>query len=139
VAHGGMIAITLLCAWGCKRDTAESRDTKAPTGESAPAHTYSLEGVIRAIPAPVAEGQIVTILHQAIPDFRNVEGDVVGMMSMPMPFLLPDGFDLKSLNVGDAVKFTFVVDWKSKLPTQITSIETLPKDHKVDFQGTAAP
>ena len=73
------------------------------------------------------------IQHEAIKDFKNPDGEVIGMMSMTMPFPVGPGVSLEGIQPGDTVQFTFELRWKGKPPFQLTSIQKLPADTKLDF------
>lgn len=116
---------------GCKSKTSpEPRANEtAPIGDR-----YSVQGVVRAL--PVSDGKPLVILHQAIKDFRNQEGETVGMMAMPMPFRLPahmQGANAPKLKVGDKIAFTFTIDWKDSIPTHIVDLNKLPDDTEIVF------
>lgn len=106
---------------GCEGGAAEP----PPDGETA---SYRVRGVVRA----VGENSL-QIRHQAIPDFRDPSGDVVGMEAMSMDFALAAGVVTDELNSGDKVEFELSVDWDAPRPAVITALEELPRDTPLVF------
>lgn len=103
--------------------------------EAAPAATHTVQGVVKMWPAIAqpGNGKTVVVLHQAIPQFKDQEGNVVGMMAMPMPFTLAKGLDVAGISVGSKVEFTFGVFWKDPNPTRILAIKKLPDDTQIKY------
>jgi Cu/Ag efflux protein CusF len=54
----------------------------------------------------------VLVRHEAIPDFTDRDGKVVGMASMVMPFAVVPASLARELAVGDEVEIRFSVDWR---------------------------
>jgi Cu/Ag efflux protein CusF len=115
-------AITVVTLGGCGREPA------APAPDA-----YTVQGVVEKLPQTDGPDRSVYIHHQPIPGFRDEHGNVVGMMSMTMPFPLGPGVSLAGIAVGDPVEFTFTVSWKGRAGYQITSIRKLPAGTTVDF------
>ncbi len=106
--------------------------------ESPPAHpspdaTYQVRGEIRGV-TDGAE-RFLSIHHEAIDDFRDREGVVVGMRAMTMMFQVADGVALSGVDVGDAVSITFEVRWSGGSELQITALEELPADTVLELGG----
>jgi Cu/Ag efflux protein CusF len=95
---------------------------------------YDARGIVVALPA---DGEDLMLKHEAIPTFRNIEGELVGMNSMQMPFPLGEGVSLEGIEVGDMVAFTFEVDWDPAY--FIRSIEVLPEETELDFSAQEVP
>ena len=86
-----------------------------------------MRGVVRQI-RQVGDGKTqLSILHEAIPDFVGINGDVVGMKSMTMPFTVADSVDLTDIEPGSRVQIELSVDWNRSEPGLILSIEFLPE------------
>lgn len=97
--------------------------------------TYSVRGVIRQV-RPALDGKTqLSILHEAIPDFVGITGEVVGMKSMTMPFTVADDVDLTGFEPGSRVQIQLSVDWDRAEPGLITAIETLPEDVLLSFES----
>ena len=125
-------AITLIAL------TLPSCGSSAPTSEtpeiSEHAVAYTVRGRIFSLPDPARPAAELQIHHEELPSFMS-GGEVVGMSAMIMPF--PDiatGVSLDGLNVGQAVTFTFHVEYDpdTQMPVGmlVTAIAPLP-------QGTA--
>ncbi len=101
--------------------------------ESAPsaAQRYTVRGEIVRISA-AGEGKEISIRHEAIPDFRDRTGAVVGMMAMVMPFPVKKGLSLDGLSPGDKVRFRFAMDFAAA-KAEVESIERLPPETVLDF------
>ena len=108
------------------------RITDAP---ATPDQAYTVLGRIYNIPSggPTEEFQIA---HETIEDFVDINGNVVGMNAMIMPF--PAGtadVPLAAIAEGDKVEFTFAVDWDGDPRWVITALTILPQDAEVDLTG----
>lgn len=116
--------VSLVLAAGSLAGTlaACSRSSPAPAA-SAPVETYASRGKIVALPDP--KGALLQIHHEEIPTFKSKDGRVIGMKHMIMPFALASEAALGDLRPGDAVEFTFTIDWTRTPPQQITIIKRL--------------
>jgi hypothetical protein len=89
------------------------------------ARVYTVRGEVVAPPSPVAAGTQVLVRHEAIDDFVDATGKVVGMDAMVMPFDVAPPVAAKGLAVGDKVEIRFTMDWKGPR-LRIDRIERLP-------------
>jgi len=121
-----LVAVAALSA-GCRR--------AAPPPPVSPGDHYVARGEIARL-APPEAGPGLSIRHEAIPDFRDRTGAVVGMSSMVMHFPVAEGVSLAGLAPGDKIRFRFVMDWEATR-FEIESIEKLPPDTALDFGGAA--
>lgn len=119
-ATAALLMLTI-AAVGCGNRQAESD----ATGQAA---TYRVRGVVRS----VGDGSL-HIRHEAIPEFRDPSGDVVGMEAMSMEFALDAGVSTDGLSPGDTVAFDLSVDWDAPQPAAITALEALPADTELGF------
>lgn len=106
-------------------------------GEQAPTPDarYTTQGRVYSVRTPDSPASEFKIFHEAIPNFMNAQGQVVGMPSHPMTFpRAADGIDLDSLEVGQAVHFTFDVTWQPTATWIITELEHLPDDTRFAFE-----
>ena len=89
------------------------------------AAVYQVRGESRQL--PVAPARDLMIRHEAIPDFKDEAGKVVGMEAMTMPFTLAPGVELGGLAPGDRVEFTLEVRWDDPANlARITRLGRLP-------------
>ncbi len=113
----GLLLSTLLL--GCSSSSSGSASTTATT--------YTVKGRLESI-QPTANGYgFLNIKHEAVTDFRDEKGAVVGMEVMTMPFAYGPGIDPATLTVGGAVKMVFVMDYAAEPKLFIRSIEGLAK------------
>ena len=98
--------------------------------------TYEGRGEVTALPDPADPSTALAIRHEAIDDFADIDGDVVGMDAMTMPFPLAEGVSLAGLAPGDQVSFTLEVEWESDPPYRIARIDKLPPATPLDFRAT---
>lgn len=116
----------------------------APSGDNATAEsgdgavTYAMRGQVTALPDPADPLSDLRIRHEPVDDFVSIDGEVVGMNSMNMPFPVGSAVDVSALHVGDKVAFTMVVDWDADVPYQVTGVEVLPADTDLTW-GAAKP
>lgn len=110
-----------------------------------PAETYAMRGEIVRF-APPGEREIA-IRHEAVPDFRDASGKVVGMEAMTMPFTLAADLPkeaLSGLAPGDRIAFTLEMRWQDPREiARVTRIEKLPAGARLAWDpppaGAPAP
>lgn len=86
-------------------------------GGEAPA--YEVKGEIVQLQVPGTEGageRVVMIRHEAVPDFKNDKGEVIGMESMTMGFRAEESVSTEGLAEGDRVNFRFESRWNDGTP-----------------------
>lgn len=114
--------------------------SKPPAPERrTPDATYTVRGKVTALPDPAKKGSELRVQHEAIDDFRDRNGKVVGMGSMVMEFPPAPGVRIDKLKVGDIVELTFSVWWGETPPWEATRIVTLPADTKLEFHKANPP
>ena len=96
----------------------------------APAKRYAVRALLVSLPEQPSDE--VTLRHEAIPDFTDQSGAVVGMDSMEMPFPSAKGAPLAGLAAGDKVLATFSVDW-SQGRYAVESIKKLPHETQLEL------
>jgi Cu/Ag efflux protein CusF len=97
------------------------------------ARVYTVRGEVVAPPSPVAAGTQVLVRHEAIDDFVDATGKVVGMDPMVMPFDVAPPVAAKDLAVGDKVEIRFTMDWKGPR-LRVDRIERLPPETALRFK-----
>jgi hypothetical protein len=70
-----------------------------------------VRGEIVTLPAGGAGPRQIAVRHEAIPDFADRDGKVVGMGAMVMPFELAPGVAVEGMREGDPVELLLAVDW----------------------------
>lgn len=93
---------------------------------------YTVRGEVVQAPAPVASGAQVLVRHEAIDDFVDATGKVVGMDAMVMPFDVAPPLTAKDLAVGDKVEVRFSMDWKGPR-LRVERMERLPPGTPLRF------
>lgn len=125
----------LSLAAGCARTDGEGG--KGPDGSAA--RVYTVRGEVRQLPDPAQPGSGLYILHEAIPDFTNREGQVVGMESMTMPFPVAEEVSLEGLQRGDPVELELRVHWEASPEVQVTELRELPAGTRLDLEPPPQP
>lgn len=90
------------------------------------AATYSIKGVVKALPGNGRAANEVIIQHEAVPDYRNRSGEIVGMSAMTMPFYLRRDVSLGDIKVGDSVEFQVEAHFEPRFTEEVASIKKAP-------------
>jgi Cu/Ag efflux protein CusF len=98
---------------------------------------YEVRGEIAKLPD--ATPPQIWIRHEAIPDFRNEAGEVVGMESMTMPFSLAPGLSLEGLAPGDRIGFRLEMRWGDRAAASVARIEKLPEGTRLAWESAVEP
>lgn len=122
-ACASLAALLLLASAAC-RDSAPARLDR-----------YTVRGEIAKLPARA--GDELSVRHEAIPEFKDKGGAVVGMEPMVMGFAVGKELALAGLSPGDKVQLTFTVDWKRPALT-VERLDRLPPGTALDFGKGAA-
>jgi hypothetical protein len=99
------------------------------------AREYRVRGQVRQLPVAGDPSSSFQISHEAVDDFVDRQGEVVGMDPMVMSFPLAPGVSLAGLAVGDYIDFTLRVDWKAEPAVEIREIHKLPPETRLDFRA----
>ncbi len=118
------LAVTALLSTGCE-DHPEVRQEP---------ESYSVRGLVRQLPEPNRRGRELSVWHEAIAEFKDMDGEIVGMESMTMGFPLAEDELAAGLAVGDRIRIDFDVSWDAGNPLTITAIEKLPAETRLDFE-----
>lgn len=114
---------------------AVASDAEAASGGETPEiYTYRVRGEIKELPDPNDPLSGLYIRHEAIDEFVTMEGEVRGMDSMTMPFMVADPVSFEGIEVGDKVAFTLTVSWDADPSIQVTEVEKLPADTQLEFR-----
>ena len=135
VGNRAVLGAALVVLAGCGKGGAAS---------SANVHTYHMRGVVVQLPKAGVADRALIVHHEAVPGFVDMNGKVVGMMSMTMPFTLASDVKLDGIAPGDKIAFTLVFNW-DKNSSQVTELTKLPADTVLDLpkmtmgQAASAP
>jgi hypothetical protein len=105
------------------------------SGEKEPGRTYTVRGQVTQLPDPDNPGTGLYLNHEAIDDFVDRDGEMVGMNPMAMPFQVDEGVSLEGIGVGDVVEIKLHVDWGAETEAEIVEIRELPPGTKLVFRA----
>jgi Cu/Ag efflux protein CusF len=88
-------------------------------------YSYTVKGVIKALPGNGRAANELIVKHEPIPNYRDEAGNVVGMMAMTMPFYLSESLSASGLEVGDSVELTVEQKLKPKFSEQVVVLKKL--------------
>jgi hypothetical protein len=97
--------------------------------------TYTTRGQVIQLPDPANPATGLTLNHEAVDQFMDRQGEIVGMDPMSMPFPVAKDVSLEGLQVSDVVEFDLHVDWSQEPAAEITRIRKLPAGTKLDFRA----
>lgn len=105
-----------------------------------PVRTYEVRGQVERLPDPERAGTDFVVHHEAIDDFLNQKGEVHGMHSMIMPFVLAEGVELPpELEPGDKVLISCAQWLEPEFTFLAYKVETLPDDTELTFRRANPP
>lgn len=94
----------------------------AVTAAADEAYSFTVKGVVKALPGQGTAKNEILVKHEEIPDYRDSSGKVVGMMPMTMPFYLADGLSISGIGVGDPVRLVVEQRLEPKYSEKVVSI-----------------
>lgn len=101
----------------------------ATVGCAQDSFTYHVKGVIKAIPpqgAGASDGtKEIIVKHEAIPDYRDEAGNMVGMTAMTMPFYLSGDLKSAAIAVGDQVELVVEQRLKPRFSEVVVSLKKI--------------
>ena len=118
---------------GCRCQALRSKLVPGSGG----AHTYQVRAEVLRLSAPGRPDAEVTVRHEAIDDYVDQWGTVVGMDAMEMSFPVAPPLSLAGIAVGDKVSLRFTVSYDEPSLT-VERLERLPPDTALTF-GRASP
>lgn len=124
---------------GAGEPEAAASDDEVEPAEPPGPKTYTVRGEIVDLPDPEDPTSAFYVYHEAIDDFRGIDGQISGMSSMAMPFPVDENLDLSDLTRGDKVEFDLYVDWDGDPATLVTRVEKLDPDTILEFRGSRPP
>ena len=142
-------ALTVIFFTGCSQDSAETRVDESATQQAAaadapvesvdgPPYVYTIRARVEDI-KDTEEMRGILVQHEAIDDWRGIDGKVWGMDSMTMPFLVADDVDLTTLAKDDKISFTLEVDWFSEEQQIVTRVEKLDPATEFEYRPAQPP
>jgi Cu/Ag efflux protein CusF len=123
--------LAVLCVVAGTRRAGASSEPAAPGVKR-----YTLRAEV--VRLPEKPGGNLMLRHEAVDDFTDESGAVVGMDSMVMPFPVARGASLDGLAVGDKIEATLEVDWAQGF-MQLERIQKLPRQTALHFGKARRP
>ncbi len=106
-----------------------------PACASKAADLYSVRGMVVSV-EQLGDGRSqVTILHEAIPEFKNQAGQIVGMEPMAMTFAADATVPTAHLQPRAKIQFSFEVHWTSAERLVLKKIQSLDSQTPLEFKG----
>lgn len=143
-----LVAASFVALASCEKSASRPANQPTPATNAEPAqitNAYKVRGIIESLPEAGKPASELMIRHEAINDFVDGQGAVVGMnaMTMPFPKLAPD-VTLDGFAVGDKIAFEFSNTWSGPENARrpgwtITSISKLPADTELVFTKKSVP
>ena len=81
-----------------------------------------------------SDSRTLALHHEAIPSFKDREGETVGMGAMVMNFQAAPEVNLDSVKPGDPIRVTFEMRWQAGSELRATLIEKLPGDTELALE-----
>ncbi|MDY7095230.1 MAG: copper-binding protein [Acidobacteriota bacterium] len=131
VSRGGR-SLRTLASWAflvsaCCFLAACSGDGPSEEAGQEAATVYQIRAEIQALPIPDRASPELMVRHEAVDDWTDPTGTVVGMDAMTMPFPLESEAVADGFAAGDLVEMTVEVDWDGPRPVLVTGLEALPE------------
>ena len=101
-----------------------------------PVRRYTIRAEV--VRLPERPGGEVVLRHEAVDDFTDMDGAVVGMDSMTMPFPVARGAWPEGVKVGDKLEALLVVDWEEGFQV-LERITRLPTGTELQFRKAHRP
>lgn len=93
-------------------------------------HTYRVRGVVKELSGK-GEAARVVIHHEAIPDFKDRDGNAARMEAMIMSFGFAESLPASTFVTEEKVELDFDVRFSKTPPLLITKVTKLPADTKL--------
>jgi len=105
----------------------------SPGGSGGGTHSYTVRAEILRLPDPARPGTEMVVRHEAIDDFVDGFGTVVGMDAMEMSFPVMPPLSTGGLAVGDLVSVQFTVDFGQE-SLAVERLDRLPPGTALRFR-----
>ncbi len=119
---------------GCSKEESNPPDETVP-GSTVKVDVYHLRGRLVSLPDAGNPASELKIHHEAIDDFKMGDGEAAPMNSMTMPFTPGEDVSFDDLAVGDAVEFTFEMQWEPATEMRAVDFKKLPADTQLSFEN----
>ena len=100
-------------------------------------YAYTVRGVIESLPEAGRPASEFRVMHEPIDDYKDKDGNIVGMGTMVMGFGIRDNEFLEGFAVGDKVEFAWEVRPRTFPKDIIVEMTKLPPETQMRF-GKAA-
>jgi len=108
----------------------------SPQASAPPVRRYTIRAEV--VRLPERPGGDLILRHEAVDEFTDIAGEVVGMDSMTMPFPVARGAWPDGLQVGDKVEAVLLVNWEEGFQV-LERITKLPHDTRLHFGKARHP
>ena len=122
-----------LLVTGCSKEEKSPPD-EAVTAGTTRADVYHLRGRVVSLPVASNPASELQIHHEKIDGFKVESGEVSPMSAMTMSFAPGKNETLEGIAVGDAIQFTFEMQWEPSLEMRVVDIKKLPVDTELAFE-----
>jgi Cu/Ag efflux protein CusF len=89
--------------------------------------SYSVKGVIKALPGNGRASNELIVKHEAIPNYRDEAGNIVGMDAMTMPFYLSKSVQVDGFSVGDQIEMIVEQRLRPSFTEEVVSLKKSAK------------
>lgn len=113
------------------RDAADSHDKAKVPADPADA-VYEVRGRVESLETQGADTTI-QIAHEAMPTFKDRDGNPSAMPAMTMPFSLDPRVDRKALPAKSLHNFTLEIHWSRAPGMRVVAASPLSPDTKLDL------
>ena len=108
-----------------------------PAEPEGPVDRYTVRGEVRVLPAADDPRTEFKLMHEAIPEYRNAAGEIIGMRAMTMAFSVAEDVSLEGVQVGDKVEVQLVVRYQPRTSVEIVELTKLPDGTELDLPGSS--
>jgi Cu/Ag efflux protein CusF len=127
-----MATVALALAFGALGGCSEEQP------EATVADAYVVRGEVKGTSLD-DDPPMLSIHHEAIPEFKDVMGRQTGMSAMTMRFAVADRALAEGVAAGDKVQITFEMRPDETYPIVITELGSLPAETQLKLDEQATP
>lgn len=126
LAAATLLAVTASAGCGDRRGGAPAADRAGGL------RRYTVRGEVVKLPV-AGPARALAVRHEAIDDFADASGAVVGMSSMVMTFDVAPAVSLDGVAVGDKIELQLAVGW-SPPALRVDALRRLPAETALEFR-----